>query len=290
VLLLLTPGMALAQQSAGADRDEPSRGLPVQGVVMDIGTGTPVVLARLRLVPVEAAEGDSLVAPDPARPVGDPLRPFEALSDSAGAFRWPRVPQGPYRLEVSGLGYRALEQEVVIRGAPPVEIRVELVPEALTLEPIVVVVVRSLRLEAGGFYSRRQLGLGSFLDRDEIELRSPSRTSDLLRGFAGVQVQQGPMGQGGRILIRGMCRPDIVIDGLNLGPNVFPDDLLIPTDLEAIEVHRGPTGPAQYSRGACGMIMFWTADPSVRGGGSPFSRRRLLVAVGFVLLALLVTR
>jgi hypothetical protein len=297
MVIAFLPGVARAQQPGAGVPDEAARGLPVQGVVVDIGTGAPVAVARLRLVPVEPVEGDTLALPDEPAPAPTPqrgadgaLRPFEALSDSVGAFRWPRIPQGLYRLEVSAFGYRGIDQEIVIRGAPPVEIRLELVPEALMLDPVVVVVLRSPRLEAGGFYSRRQTGQGTFFDRDEIERRFPSRTSDLLRGLAGVQVQTGPAGQGGRLLIRGTCRPDIVIDGLNLGPNVFPDDLLLPGDIEGVEVHRGPTGPVQYSRGACGMILFWTADPAVRGGDRPFSRRRLLVAVGFILLAFLATR
>lgn len=283
------PAAVQGQQQGGVDvAPEPEAGLAVQGQVVARGSGLPAVFVQVRLIPIEVEDDD----PDPVEPPPDRREraSLETLTDSLGVFRWARVPSGPYRLEVSGLGYRSLEQEVRIRGAPPVEIRVELVPEALALDPVVVVAIRSPRLDAGGFYERRERGLGSFLDRDEIELRAPGRVSDLLRTFAGLQLQAGPTGQASQVTLRGGCRPDIVIDGVNLGPNTSPDDFLIPGDLEGIEVHRGPTGPAQFARGSCGMILFWTVDPAVRGGGQPFSLRRLLAGIGFFVFAILATR
>ena len=284
--LLLLGGAGLSAQEPTSELERRSE-LLVQGTVRETGTGQPIPLARLRLVPLTEIEGDTLQgqAEMAARSQGP-----DVLSDAAGAFRWDRVLPGRYQLEVTALGYRPLEKEVRIQGAPPVEIRVELVPEALALEPVVVVVLRSPRLHAAGFYQRREQGGGRFMDREEIERRGSSRVTDLVRGLAGVQIQPTRAGQVPRVVLRGGCRPDIVVDGMNLGPNISPDDVLSPGDLEGIEVHSGASAPAGLSRGSCGMLVFWTADPAVRGGTRPWSRGRLIAGAAFVLLALLATR
>jgi len=277
------PGLS-AQLPTGAM--EARSDLLVQGVVREVGTGVPVRSARLRLLPIPEAVTDTIARP----PTEGPGEPLEVLSDSAGVFRWSRVPPGRYQLEVTALGYQALEREVQIQGAPPVEIRVELTPDALTLEPVVVVLLRSPRLHAAGFYQRRDQGAGRFMDRDEIERRGGSRVTDLLRGMAGVQIQPTRGGQVPQVVLRGGCRPDIVVDGMNLGPNLSPDDVLSPGDLEGIEVHSGISAPAGLSRGGCGMLVFWSADPAARGAGRPLSWGRIVAGIAFAVLALLATR
>lgn len=286
LLLLMSGGVPGLSAQLPTGSVETRSDLLVQGVVREVGTGVSVRLARLRLIPIaEGAVDTTAVAPPGGR-----LEPMEVLSDSSGAFRWPRVQPGRYQLEVTALGYQALEREVQIQGAPPVEVRIELTPEALSLEPVVVVLLRSARLHATGFYQRRDQGAGRFMDREEIERRSGSRVTDLLRGMAGVQIQPTRAGQVPQVVLRGGCRPDIVIDGMNLGPNLSPDDILTPGDLEGIEVHSGISAPAGLSRGGCGMLVFWTADPVSRGGGRPLSWGRIVAGITFVVLALFATR
>jgi hypothetical protein len=281
--LLLLPALLSAQERRplGAGTSSGS-GLVVQGTISEAGGNLPLAAARIRLSPPAPREGED--------PPSDPLPPREILTDPQGAFRLSDVRPGRYLLEVSALGYRSVSQEVVIQGASPFEMRVGLSPEALALEGVVATVVRSPRLAAGGFYDRRQLGLGDFMERGDIERRAALRVSDLLAGFAGVQIRSAPRGNLGLVSFRGGCRPDLVLDGLNLGPNLSPDEVLQVGDLEAIELYRGPGAPIQYTRSSCGALLFWTADPATRTDGRPFSFRRLLFGAGFVAFAILMTR
>jgi len=281
--LLLLPALLSAQErrSPGAGAS-PGSGLVVQGAIYDASANRPLAAARIRISPPAPREDEE--------PQSDPLPAREILTDPQGAFRLSDVRPGRYLLEVSALGYRSVSQEVVIQGASPFEMRVGLSPEALALEGVVATVVRSPKLAAGGFYDRRQVGLGDFLERGDIERRSALRVSDLVAGFAGVQIRNTPRGNLGLVTFRGGCRPDLVLDGLNLGPDLSPDEVLQVGDVEAIELYRGAGAPIQYTRSSCGALLFWTADPATRTEGRPFSFRRLLVGAGFVAFAFLMTR
>jgi hypothetical protein len=219
--------------------------------------------------------------------VEPPRSDYETVTDADGLFRFAAVIPGRYRLEAGAFGYTPLAQEVSIRGASPFEIRVGLVPEALSLAPVVVTSVRSARLTTVGFYDRRNRGLGSFMERDQIEGRLALRTTDLFNYVPGVQVRPAPRGSGGVLTLRGGCRPDLVLDGLNLGPDVLVDDVLSPLDVEAIEVYGGVTVPIEYSRSNCGAVMLWTADAATLEDAAPFSFRRVFATLGFLVGAML---
>jgi hypothetical protein len=273
LFLVLVAGVFTAPAAVAQERG----GILVVGWVTDAVSSLPMPSIPVRLVPVQVEAEE-----------GGPTR--ETVTDTEGRFRIADLRPGRYRLEVGAFGYSTIVQEMTIRGASPFEIRAGLVPQAVELAPVVVTSMRSPRLAASGFYDRRTRGMGDFLDRDQIEDRFASRTSDLFNLLAGVQVRPTQAGTQGLVTLRGGCRPDIIIDGINLGPNVGVDDVLTPTDLEGVEVYRGAATPIQYSRSTCGAIVFWTADPSTREGVAPFSVRRVLVAAGFIVLALVLTR
>ncbi len=273
LLLVLVTGALAAPAATAQER----AGILVVGWVNDAASDIAMQAIPVRLVPVQVEAEET-----------GPTR--ETVTDAEGRFRFQELRPGRYRLEVGAFGYSSVIQEMTIRGASPFEIRVGLVPQALELEPLVVTSMRSPRLAASGFYDRRNRGTGDFLDRNQIEERFPSRTTDLFSLFAGVQVRPTQAGTQGLVTLRGGCRPDVIIDGLNLGPNVGVDDVLNPNDIEGLELYRGAATPIQYSRSTCGALVFWTADPATREGVAPFSVRRVLLAAGFVILALVATR
>jgi hypothetical protein len=248
--------------------------LEVTGIVRDAATGLPVGAARVRL----ESEG------------ADPPE-HETLTGADGRFRFPVVEPGPWALRVEALGFQLLQAPVLVQGAPPFEIQVGLVPDALVLDPVVVTAARSPRLYQVGFYDRRMRGGGGFLDRNDFEARPGiTRLTDHLVRFPGVTLVPAGVGSRSRIALRGGCAPDIVLDGMNLGPRVAVDDLAWPDALEGVEVHRVATLPPALSGNTCGAVLLWSRDPGRLGEGRPFSFRRVVVAVVLTVAALLALR
>jgi hypothetical protein len=284
-LVLPVPvGNLQAQDPGTAERNQ----VTVTGQVVDAMTGTALPAVRLRLHPAVPDAADAVDPADPAAPAALP-RVREALTDAEGRFTLDAVRIATYRLTAESLGYATLESTVLVMGASPFDIRIRLAPEALALEGVVVTSARSPRLAAAGFYERQGRASGSFVTRADIEARFHFNTTDIFRTLPGVRVLSSGRGTSGILMIRG-CRPDIVIDGMNLGPNLSVDEIITPSDVEAIEVYRGASAPVTYSRSNCGVVVIWSADPATRVGDRPASWRRLLVAAGFVVLALLATR
>ncbi|CAN5682066.1 hypothetical protein BH23GEM11_BH23GEM11_01330 [soil metagenome] len=281
---LLSTGGLEAQEPGDSGRNQ----VTVTGRVVDAFSGTPLPAVRVRLLPSAAEPADPDDPPPPPRE--PPPRPHEVLTDAEGRFAIDGVRIAGYRLEAESLGYATLESPVRVMGASPFDIRIELAPEALALEGVVVTSARSPRLAAAGFYDRQGRGSGSFVTRADIEARFPFSTSDIFRTLPGVRVIPSGRGTTGIVTFRGGCRPDIVIDGINLGANLSVDEVITPSDVEAIEVYRGASRPVHYSRNNCGLVVIWSADPATRAGDRPFSWRRVLVAATFVALALVATR
>jgi outer membrane cobalamin receptor len=116
-----------------------------------------------------------------------------------------------------------------------------------------------------GFEQRRAAGFGRFLTRKDIESRTASNTTDLLRGMPGIQLTPVRRGRGpGQILqmrgTAGLCQPAVWIDGVQLADDgAGLDAILAPGMLEAIEIYNSTsTAPSQYRTGMCGVVLFWT--------------------------------
>ncbi|TVP47653.1 MAG: hypothetical protein EA350_04570 [Gemmatimonadales bacterium] len=255
----------------------PSPPLPVAvtGVVTDRRLGVPVASAAILVVWMDgddAADGP----------------PLQVLSGSSGRFAFPSLVPGRYLLAVSALGYSSVEEEIEVTGVSLLEIA--LVPEAVELEPVVVVTRRSRYLENVGFFQRREAGRArSTFTRDEVLAVSGNLLSDVLRTVPGVTLRRTRT-ETSAVLFRGGCQPDLVLDGVNLGRGAFIDDLIRPRDVEGLEVHRGGTMFLPFSNSACGALVVWTADPSARTGGDPWSWRRMIAAGWIVLGVLVLTR
>lgn len=263
----LAPGLAAQERP-----DDAPEGIRITGTVMDLSTGVIIPAASLQLVPIDQA--------DPSH---------QALSDEAGRFELRDVPAGMFRLDLQALGYHEMAEQIEVGERGPVDIRIEIVPQALELEPVVVTVTRRGYLERTGFFTRRQRGVGTHFTRDQFVQRASFQVSDVFRTIPGARVIERPgMGRTADVSFRGGCRPDVFIDGIQTVPGTSVDEILAVQDVEAMEVYRGATVPVEFSRGSCGAVVVWTREPGQ--GTRPFSWRRLLAGVGFVAGALLLTR
>jgi hypothetical protein len=245
-------------------------GVTVMGTVLDVTTKSGLAAAEVRLV-----------ALDPDRTIA-----WRSLTDSLGSFRTPRLVTGEYEVAVSALGYSTASASVALTGYGALDLQVELVPEAVRLDPIIVTATRPSRLESSGFYGRRDRGVGRSITHTEMEARGLRRIESVFRSMGGVTIQPGRDGTSS-LRMRGGCRPEIVLDGVRLGPVYRIEDVLSVDSGEGIEGFGPGSAPPQYSRSNCGTILAWSREPGIDASGRPFSWGRLGAALGFVALVVL---
>jgi protocatechuate 3,4-dioxygenase beta subunit len=272
-------GYALSQLTVSipafmADRTPVDRRL--SGSVSDATNGAPVASATVEVV-------------DPAG------RVLEAtLTDVEGSFAVSVDPDaaetGGVRVRVASLGFGTAVSEPISLSRSGYRLEVELSPEALEVEGVVVTVeARSAVLDQAGFYQRRERISGRFLEREELSLDDYSRMSDALLRLP--QMQQvdmasstgsttrrylqfrGARASGGR----NACIPAVYVDGaivrypqllgggalaqMSGGDVRTLDEIISAFDVEAIELYDGPSsGPAQFVQATppCGSVVVWT--------------------------------
>lgn len=264
-------GLILGSADPSAGQRSSASPVAVAGVVMDHASGSPVAGARVRLLP-----------PDGPEPIRD------VLSDENGRFWMGDVRPDSYRVQVEAFGFQDLDHPVRISAPGPVDVRIEIVPEALVLDPVVVTVTPRSRLDRVGFYERREHRIGVHLTRDEILRRTMTyQASEVFQSIPGARVARGQFGERSRVLFRGGCEPDIFVDGAPTLPGTTVDEVLLVPDLEGLEVYRGITAPAQFrTRSGCGAVVAWTRQPG--GGQAPLNLTRALVGVSAVLSAIVI--
>ncbi len=209
-----------------------------------------------------------------------------AVSGSDGRFLLHAEP-GRFLLHVRRVGYSPTvtpEFEVPAAGTE-VELTVLLPQDALVLDTLSVE-GEAERFAPGpmrGFYERKRLGLGLFLTREEWKERTPTRITDILRGLPGVRIihvanggyavemartpkrmritSLSGMGGGGRK--EANCPVSYYLDGIKFVPTERGiNELALPSDIEAIEVYRGPSEtPGEFLNTndlGCGAVAIWT--------------------------------
>ena len=192
------------------------------------------------------------------------VRDVRGVSDSAGRFALAELPLGAGTLHVRRLGFA------------PLEVAVDLVDGRTdTLQLVLAAVARALpalntesdatRLRLTDFHRHRKNGMGQYFNRKEIEERHARRLSDLLRGVPGVRIIPDRQGRLQLRMVRTSgtrdCPPDFWIDGIR-APYLNIDDVPL-TDIEALEVYRGPAAmPPEFANRmgnpGCGVVVIWT--------------------------------
>ncbi|MDZ7630916.1 MAG: carboxypeptidase regulatory-like domain-containing protein [Gemmatimonadaceae bacterium] len=244
-LLLAVPGAARAQ----------ARNARVSGSVVDKTSGSPVAGATVVFL------GDGRAQ----------------TTDSAGSFRFDKLPMGIARFLVRANGFPAGALIVALAPGELLERRVELdsvTPERVVetaprptsangqmLAPVTIEGERSLGPRFANFERRRRTGAGQYITREEIDQRQYSSLQDIARGMRGVNVECSGGSQGCQIrMVRApmRCLPQYIIDD-NLD-NIFGPTMPV-RDIEGMEVYTGPADvPGEYAgrNAGCGVIVIWT--------------------------------
>ncbi|NNM07287.1 MAG: TonB-dependent receptor [Gemmatimonadetes bacterium] len=207
----------------------------------------------------------------------------QVTSDDLGRFRLPAPAGGAFRIRASRIGYAAVEAEVVVRDAESLEVELRMAPEAIPLDPILVVGRREV--EKGTieeFYDRmarmKQAGKGQFMTREQIEARKSLNLGLIMNTIPGVWTQgmngtprllkSSPRGRGV------FCSPEFFLDGQ---PMLGGFRSFVPDDLEGIEVYRGygEAVPGEFPD-ECGQVFLWRRPD----WGNPITWGRTFAAVG----------
>lgn len=219
----------------------------VHGKLVDVGTGSAVPGARVRLLRGEEAADT-------------------ALTDTAGMFTLRAEDAGKFRLAAERVGYAAsVSAELDIGGRDSVEVLFRIAASTVVLEPLEVVATtrrRGPRIEA--FYQRAERkAFGFFVTREQIEKRHAANATDLLRHAPGLSIVPSRR-IGYAVRGRGGCTPVLVIDGMRLqvGSSLV-DEWVRPDEVEGIEVYSAPgTAPVEFTmyENGCTMIVVWTRE------------------------------
>lgn len=240
----------------------------LEGRVLDDATGRAIASA---LVTLADLDGNVLAV---------------VTTDDTGTFRFgePEPSGRTYELRVERVGYGPARATLAFDPDQPVQVDVILAPAAIPVDSIVVSGRRRGRLVDVGFDARREQGGAIFIDREDIDSRTPARVTDLLRGQPGLRVisigqaEDVRVGASGRSLSGADCQPAIWIDGSRIRSAGVPEvnraptgstirvdpaltELIGPDDIEGIEVYTGPAGLPVRFRGRnvdCGVILIWT--------------------------------
>jgi Carboxypeptidase regulatory-like domain/TonB-dependent Receptor Plug Domain len=231
----------------------PATAQTVRGHVVEADGGAPIMGAAVTLLDADDAPRSA------------------ALSDSAGWFQVVAPEAGRYRLRVEHISYQsALGKFMELHDGDQVEVEIRLGIHAIPLEPIVVLQhARAHPVPIEDFVARmnqmREVGLGTFITRDEIQKEHPQTVSDLLQGVGELAMDRtGPHGSRARITSRrgGACWPAYYVDGSRLrSPEpINIDEYVTPADVEGIEIYKGLSDmPAEfYDPMECGAIVIWT--------------------------------
>jgi hypothetical protein len=191
------------------------------------------------------------------------------------------IPPGDRRVSITMLGYGEAQLTIEFTAGSVARVDVPLAAQPVMLEGIVVTYTPlegwSLRLEQTGFYQRRTVGIGRFVDRLDIDEARPLLVSDLFRRMSGVTLVQVEMGRYAVVNRRGFpgfqrgpsglgtssmaCAMQVFVDHVLSNTNGRIDDLP-PEVIDGIEVYNGVGQiPPQYNRGpnaSCGVIVIWT--------------------------------
>lgn len=191
---------------------------------------------------------------------------LHATSDRFGQVEFRNVDWGPQSITVRKLGYREVNQSIVVPAGGSVATGITLRRLAVNLDRVIVrdTMEKPLRLAKTGrfdeFYRRRKAGEGTFITREDIEVRHPGRALDLFMGIAGVRLTyRGSV----PLLSFARCKEgvEVFVDGQRLNDGITELNTIHPNQIEAIEIYHGLASvPPQFSPrpNDCAAIVVWT--------------------------------
>jgi hypothetical protein len=181
-----------------------------------------------------------------------------------GEFVLDSLPSGTQNVSVRLLGYAPVEKPVDLSSRLAQNVIISMDAFVPVLEAVRVTAQRERALDDVGFSRRKRMGMGWYMESDEIKRRNALNFSDLLRTAPGLRVSQTMNRQvieNSRDPVNGCV--NVYIDGSQwqqMEPGDV-DDFVKPYEIASIEVYSATMTPAEYSvagRGSCSTILAWT--------------------------------
>lgn len=205
---------------------------------------------------------------------GEPLRDARVtlqgggetvLTKADGGFVLDSLPSGTQALEVRKLGYSVTEVPVELSSATPAKTTITMSDAVPLLATMRVEAARDKGLADVGFRERKQMGMGYFMEGNQINHDALS-FSDVMRIAPGLRIT--PTGDGRTYTIQdsrnatGGC-VNYYVDNTpwqQITPGDI-DDFVRPSEIVAVEVYHGSETPPQFSppgQSGCATIVVWT--------------------------------
>lgn len=199
------------------------------------------------------------------------------LTSAAGQFAILVDDTPSLRVRAERLGFGTIfSPPLDVDGFRSLSVEIRLRPDAVAVSPVEVLAKRRTSFMLDEFHRRREVGFGEYVTREEIERRSPTRVTDVLRELSGVSVASSGRGTHGVVTMdranhsfSGRCPAQVYVDGFHLnksdGRTFRIDDAVAPGDVAGIEVYRGlSTVPPEFlsPKADCGVVVIWTRRSS----------------------------
>ena len=209
---------------------------------------------------------DSSKAPVPGVEVIVEGQEQKWTSDATGRFLMTGLAQGLHTVLIRSIGYQPIRLRAYVVANDTLYIDLRIKKAVVELAPLEVT-ASSVPPGLQPFEERRLKGLGKFVDWTVLRNAGHRKLSDVLREVQGLRIKNDP--RTGIWYIAGArddCPMQIYLNGImiwkpGLGQPPMSADSWNTTDLDAIEVYRGPSEtPGMYegSGGKCGTVLLWT--------------------------------
>jgi hypothetical protein len=187
------------------------------------------------------------------------------LTNANGVFTLDSLPSGTQALQVRKLGYSVAEVPVELSVNTPASATVTMTDAVPLLETMRVEAEADRVLSDLGFTSRKQTGMGYFMEGNAIN-HAAMTFSDVMRVAPGLRIS--PTGNGRDYVIQdsrnaqGGC-VTFYVDGVEW-QTMTPGDIdqyVRPDELVAVEVYHGSNTPPQFQKAgqsSCASIVAWT--------------------------------
>lgn len=190
-----------------------------------------------------------------------------AVTGEDGTFALDGLPSGTSEVVARKIGLAAASGIVELTTREPQRVTLTLNKAlAQTLETVTVRAPMAERLRRVGFEDRRRVGLGRFMDAEQIERRQPMHVTDVLRSFPGFRIVES---ESGRTIVpvrsatgQSASCVNIFVDGarVDMPDPGDMDRMFHVSEIAAVETYAGDFAPQQFTVPArtCATIVIWT--------------------------------
>jgi hypothetical protein len=168
---------------------------------------------------------------------------------------------GTQSVLVRRVGYSPVEQPIDVTSLATNQLTVRLGAYTPVLSSVDVK-AKSDPLESTGFERRKKMGMGRYMDLDDIKKISPTYTSDILRRIPGIYVT-GSGSSANVSTTRGNGCVAYLIDNNTVSASAGQsiDEIVGEQDIAAVEFYNPVDVPMELSSGSnsgCALLVIWT--------------------------------